>query len=73
MGILKTCERFGITPVETVAFGDSENDEDMLRFAGIGVAMGNATDEVKAVCDLVTADIDENGIERALVELGLIR
>ncbi len=73
VGILKTCERFGITPEETVAFGDSENDEDMLKFAGVGVAMGNATGEVKAVCDLVTADIDENGIERALVELGLIR
>ena len=73
VGIIKTCERFGFLPEETVAFGDSENDLDMLRCAGIGVAMGNATAQVKAVCDLVTADIDEDGIEKAVTLLGLIR
>lgn len=56
----------GIARSETIAFGDGENDIEMLRFAGIGVAMGNADEEVKQAADYVTADIDEDGIEQAL-------
>ena len=69
VGIRKTCERFGLSLEETIAFGDSENDLNMLRCVGIGIAMGNATEEVKRVCDFVTAGIDEDGIERALQAL----
>ena len=58
---------------ETMAFGDGENDKDMLEFAGIGVAMGNAKDSVKAVADYVTDSVDEHGIENALRHFGLIR
>ncbi len=57
---------------EIMAFGDGENDMDMLRFAGIGVAMGNASDMVKAAADYVTDTVDENGIENALRHFGLI-
>ena len=57
---------------EIMAFGDGENDMDMLRFAGIGVAMGNASDMVKAAADYVTDTVDENGIEDALRHFGLI-
>lgn len=63
---------FGIAREDTIAFGDAPNDIDMLRFAGTGVAMGNAKEEVKAVADLVTGHIDEDGIYRALKELELI-
>ena len=60
---LKTME---ISADETMAFGDAGNDIDMLEFVHIGVAMGNATDEVKAHADFVTASVDEDGIEKAL-------
>ena len=44
----------------------------MVQFAGIGVAMGNAVPEVMEVADYVTADIDDDGIAKALKQLGLI-
>ena len=53
-------------------FGDGGNDSDMLRYAGIGVAMGNATPDVKQVADYVTATVDEDGVERALEHFGVI-
>ena len=57
---------------DTVAFGDSMNDLEIIREAGIGVAMGNAVDELKAAADYVTAAIDDDGIYRACIHLGLI-
>ena len=71
-GIQRFLEGTGITREEIIAFGDAENDMDMLRFAGIGVAMGNALDEVKEVADFVTTDVDDNGIANALKHFGLI-
>jgi len=71
-GIKRYLEHTGIAREEIIAFGDAENDLDMIRFAGIGVAMGNATDDVKAVADFVTADIDDDGIEKALKHYNLI-
>lgn len=56
---------------DTVAFGDSMNDLEMICQAGIGVAMGNAVDELKRAADLVTAPIDEDGIYLACLKLGL--
>ena len=44
----------------------------MLSYAGIGVALGNAEDEVKAAADYVTADIDEDGVWKALEHLQII-
>lgn len=65
-GIRKMLEYHHIRREETMAFGDGENDMEMLRFAGIGVAMGNASDPVKESADFVTADIDCGGVEKAL-------
>ena len=62
----------GIDLSETMAFGDSENDIEMLRCAQIGVAMGNATPEAKAAADYVTDDEDADGIRNALLHFGLI-
>ena len=56
----------------TVAIGDSGNDIDMIRYADIGVAMGNASQEIKEAADMMTAGINEDGIERAFRQLGLI-
>ena len=44
----------------------------MLEHAGIGVAMGNAADEVKAAADYVTTSVDEDGVRQALLHFGLI-
>lgn len=71
-GIQRYLELLGIRREEIIAFGDAENDLDMIRFAGIGVAMGNGEAEVKAVADYVTADIDDDGIEKALKHFNLI-
>jgi len=60
------CERRGIDPREVLAIGDEQNDAEMIACAGVGVAMGNATDSVKAVADEVTADNDDDGAARAI-------
>ena len=72
VGIKRYLDHIGIKPEEIIAFGDAENDMDMLQFAGIGVAMGNADDYVKAVADFVTDDIDDDGLEKALKHFNLI-
>ncbi len=71
-GVKRMLDRFGLAPAECMAFGDGGNDIDMLRFAGIGVAMGNAAPAVKAAADYVTGDIDADGLEQALVHFGLL-
>lgn len=73
MGIEKMARHFGIDLKDTIAFGDGGNDIPMLRKAGIGVAMGNATDDVKANADLVTDDVAADGIYKALQTLGLCK
>lgn len=60
------CGHLGIPIEDTMAFGDRDNDADMLLAAGIGVAMENAVDELKAVADFVTRSNDEDGIAHAL-------
>ena len=55
-------EKLQIEPAEIVAIGDNHNDIGMLRFAGLGVAMGNAHDEVKANADMVTLSNGEDGV-----------
>ncbi len=71
-GIKKLMEYYGIGVEDTVAFGDGPNDLDMLKFAGVGVAMGNAWDIVKETADMVTADIADDGIYKGLKSLDLI-
>ena len=71
-GMERLLKHFGIAREECMAFGDGENDMEMLQFAGIGVAMGNAEDEVKVCADYVTDDIDKGGIRKALQHWGLL-
>ena len=58
--------RLGIPMAETMAFGDDLNDVSMLRAAGIGVAMANASPAALAAADEITASCDENGVAQAL-------
>ena len=62
IGLLRLAEHLGLSAADTIAFGDSSNDISMLRAAGIGVAMGNASEEVKAACGVVTLTNDQNGV-----------
>lgn len=71
-GMQAVCEKLGISQENTYAFGDSANDIEMLHFAGCGVAMGNAPEEVKGVADYVTDSIGEDGIYKACKHFGLI-
>ena len=68
-GIDAFCKYLGIDPSETIAFGDGENDISMIEFAGIGVAMGNASDKVKSHADFITTPVDEDGIAVAFAQL----
>jgi hypothetical protein len=66
VGIDIFCQHFGIAIHETMAFGDGGNDIEMLKHVQVGVAMGNANPEVKAIADYVTDDVDSDGIWNAL-------
>ncbi|MBN1565455.1 MAG: HAD family hydrolase [Anaerolineae bacterium] len=59
-------DRLNITPGETMCLGDNCNDVDMLQLAGIGVAMGQAPLDVRAVADYVTGTNDEDGVGHAI-------
>ena len=71
-GIDQIIRHFGIKLEETMAFGDGGNDISMLRHAGIGVAMGNANDDVKAASNYTTTSVDEDGIANALKYFGIV-
>ncbi|AGX04637.1 MULTISPECIES: Cof-type HAD-IIB family hydrolase [Bacillaceae] len=72
LAIMKVLEFFEIEPSEMVAFGDGNNDIDMLELAGLGIAMGNGTDELKAISDFVTRKSSEDGIGYALKKFGML-
>lgn len=55
-------QKLGITREEVIAIGDSYNDQSMIEFAGLGVAMGNAPEDIKAISDYVTASNMEDGV-----------
>ena len=71
-GIDEFIKHFGFKLEETMAFGDGGNDIGMLRHAGVGIAMGNAKDDVKASAGYVTMSVDEDGIFKALKHFGVI-
>ena len=65
--LLKLCQHLNIDPAETMAFGDGLNDLTMLKTAGIGVAMGNAAQQLKDVADFVTDTNDHDGVAKAIM------
>ncbi|MCH3942492.1 MAG: HAD hydrolase family protein [Atopobiaceae bacterium] len=72
VGMQAFLDELGIGRGECAAFGDGANDIAMLEYAGVGVAMGNASDEVKARADCVTTSVEGDGVARALARLGLL-
>ncbi len=73
VGVKKSCELLGITPEDVAAFGDSDNDEMMVRECGFGIAVANALEETKLAASYVAKKEDGDGIVEGLEWLGLIR
>ena len=59
-------QRMGLKPEEIIAMGDNYNDIEMIRFAGMGVAMGNAPDDIKPFAKYVTDTNNNDGVRKAL-------
>ena len=65
-GLARLAEKLGIAREEIMALGDANNDLEMLEYAGLGIAMGNADQHVKDLADAVTASNEENGVALAI-------
>ena len=69
----KVANYYGLKRDEVIAIGDGENDISMIEYAGLGVAMGNAMEEVKKAADLITRANAEDGVARVIEEYILNR
>ncbi len=65
-GLRHLSNLLGVSMKQTMAIGDSENDYSMINAAGIGVAMGNATDDIKEIADYITTSNEEDGVGEAI-------
>lgn len=66
VGLQKMAQLLDIPVAQTMAVGDTENDLAIIRAAGVGVAMGNATAAVKSAADYITTSNDEDGVATAI-------
>ncbi|HEL2109975.1 Cof-type HAD-IIB family hydrolase [Streptococcus suis] len=65
-------DHIGANQVDTIAFGDAKIDIPMLNYCATGVAMGNGGAEILAMADMITDDVEENGLYNAFEKLGLL-
>lgn len=72
VGIAAAAAHYGIKREEIMVFGDGDNDQRMLRWAGIGVAMGNGSDKAKAAADYISVHTGQGGIYHALKHYGVL-
>lgn len=66
LALARLAQRMGLKAEQVMAIGDSGNDLSMIAYAGVGVAMGNASQEVQQIADYVTGTHEESGVARAL-------
>lgn len=71
-GLKRLCQYYGMELGQTAAFGDSMNDYEIVSLAGIGIAMGNAVEELKTIADYVTDAVDQDGVWNACRHFGWI-
>ena len=71
-GVERVCRYLGIPIQDTIAFGDSMNDLEMIETAGLGICMENGSRKLKELADEICPSVTEDGIYRAFVRLGLI-
>jgi Cof subfamily protein (haloacid dehalogenase superfamily) len=62
-------KRFNLRKEEIIAIGDNFNDKEMIEYAGLGIAMGNAPEEIKVIADYVTDTNNEDGVAKALLRI----
>lgn len=67
-GLSELIQSLGYDKSEVMALGDALNDLEMLEFVGLGVAMGNARDEIKEVADVITDTNDNSGVAKAIYQ-----
>ncbi len=67
--MLEVAEILNIPVERTIAIGDSMNDYDMIKLAGIGIAMENAPDNLKADADMICGGVDDSGVSKVLIEI----
>lgn len=72
VGVAKILEYYHLEKSQAIAFGDGNNDIEMLQAVGTGVAMGNASPQLKAVADEVCGSVSEDGIYHYCIDHGLI-
>lgn len=72
IGVQKILEHYRLDRAEALAFGDGNNDIEMLEAVGTGVAMENASDQLKAIADVICGHVSQDGIYHYCVESGLI-
>lgn len=65
-GVAALAEHLGITASQVIAVGDAGNDRHMIEYAGLGVAMGNATDEIKGLAQHITTRNDDEGVAKVI-------
>ena len=68
----RVCEYYGADMGDTIAFGDSMNDLQMLEAAGVAVVMGNSSQELKDRGDVVCESVEEDGVYYEFKRMGLI-
>lgn len=71
LALRNICRYLGKTESDCIAFGDSMNDEEILKAAGLGIAMGNAEERLKALADMVCDSCENDGLAKALHGLNL--
>ncbi|ADU30927.1 Cof-type HAD-IIB family hydrolase [Evansella cellulosilytica] len=71
-GIENMLKELNIDKKDAFAFGDGLNDLEMLQYVGCGIAMGNAVEEAKKAADIVTDHVNDDGIYKGLVKVGLL-
>ena len=72
VGIRAICEHVGIPLSHTVALGDSNNDVEAVKAAGLGISIGGGCDDLVAVADIVAPAVGQGGLAWALAAAGLI-
>lgn len=69
LGLRQLAEHLGLDRSQVTAIGDGGNDEGMLRYAGLAVAMGNANDYIKSLADRISDDNDHDGVAKAVWDI----
>ncbi len=71
-GIIRICERLGVPAEDTIGFGDSMNDYEMMSAVGTSVCMENGCDEIKAISNMICPPVEKDGLVEGFKMLGLI-